>query len=198
MLTIQEGLRELNDDSINEGRERRFPLLNNLNQLMRLYDFLYMDKDLGVYLYDSHFVLSDQNMFPDRNKVIATDINKQNLERQSALIRYFGKTPEDTPGKNLYAALDIDTYGNKGIINIYGWTANGNARSLSEFKEYLKEFLLKEEGYSEEKVNEDVMQYLDVSSPAVKVLSSKDKGSILQISFALREQAPQMFKRRKI
>lgn len=198
MLTIQEGLRELNEDSIDEGRERKFPLLNNLSQLMRLYDFLYKDKGLGPYLYDSHFALSDQQMFSDKNKVIATDINRQNLERQSALIRYFGKTPEDTPDRNLYAALDIDTYGNKGIINIYAWTVNGNSRSLSEFKEYLKEFLLKEDGYSEEKVNEDVMQYLDVSSPAVKLLSSKDKGSILQITFALKQQAPQLFKRRKI
>lgn len=92
----------------------------NLSQLIRFYDFLYNDKDLGSHLYDPHFALADQNLIPDKNKAVAVDINKQNLDRQVVLLRQFNKTIEQTPGRNLYAALDIDTYGSKGIINIHG------------------------------------------------------------------------------
>ena len=188
--TIEEALRELN-----EGRSREYPWLSGLKQLVRLYDFLYYDKKLSAYLVDSNFHQLDQHDFSDQNHNIVKDINRQYADRELVVLRYLGKIVDDTPSKNLYAALDIDTFGNKGIINIYGWTVGGSSRSLSEFKQYLKEFYEKE-GYSPEAISQNI-ELLEPSSPAVKSIRSKNWGNILNITFSLKEPAPREFKRRK-
>lgn len=196
MISIQEALRELREEpeeKVLHGNTK-YPQMHNLRELLDFYDFLYYDKNLETELTDTHFFIFDNNNYSDSAQGTVRSINTQVDNRKTALARYFGN--RKVPGNNLYASVDINTQGNIGTIRLFDWNVHSQSKGLNQFKKYLEEFY--KEKAQVKYSPEEIEAYLDLLIPSnkgVRLITSKDRDTALQVSFGLQEKAPEIFKR---